>query len=63
MLVLQQLFEFSDKEIESQVNVRRSFEEFVGLGVMNDMQDADVTPFAAPALIGAGAAKGVTSTR
>ncbi len=33
MLVLQQLFNLSDEEIEFQVNDRRSFEEFVGLGV------------------------------
>ena len=36
MLVLQQLFNLSDEEVEFQVNDRRSFEEFVGLGVMND---------------------------
>ena len=40
MLVLQQLFNLSDEEIESQVNDRRSFEEFAGLGVSNDMPDA-----------------------
>jgi len=36
MLVLQQLFNLSDEGVEFQVNDRRSFEEFVGLGVMND---------------------------
>ena len=36
MLVLQQLFNLSDEEVEFQVNDRRSFEEFVRLGVMND---------------------------
>ncbi|WP_255097016.1 transposase [Synechococcus lacustris] len=35
MLVLQQLFNLSDEEIEFQVNDRSSFEEFVGLVVMN----------------------------
>ena len=40
MLVLQQLFNLSDEEVEFQVNDRRSFEEFVGLGVMNDIPDA-----------------------
>jgi IS5 family transposase len=40
MLVLQQLFNLSDEEIEFQVNDRRSFEEFIGLGVMNSIPDA-----------------------
>ena len=40
MLVLQQLFHLSDEELEFQVNDRRSFEEFVGLGVMNSIPDA-----------------------
>ncbi len=40
MLVLQQLFNLSDEELEFQVNVRRSFQEFVGLGVMNTIPDA-----------------------
>ena len=35
MLVLQQLFNLSDEELEFQVNNGRSFEEFVGLGVMH----------------------------
>ena len=38
MLVLQQLFNLSDEEVEFQVNDRRSFEDFVGLGVMNDIR-------------------------
>ncbi len=38
MLVLQQLFNLSDEELQFQVNDRRSFEEFVGLGVMNSMR-------------------------
>jgi len=40
MLFLQQLFNLSEEEVEFQVNERRSFEEFVGLGVMNDIPDA-----------------------
>jgi len=35
MLELQQLFNLSDEELEFQVNDRRSFEDFAGLGVMN----------------------------
>ncbi|WP_231594755.1 transposase [Synechococcus sp. CBW1107] len=45
MLVLQQLFNLSDEEIEFQVNDRRSFEGFVGLGVMNDIPDATTVAF------------------
>jgi len=45
MLVLQQLFNLSDEEVEYQVNDRRSFEEFVGLGVMNDIPDATTVAF------------------
>ena len=45
MLVLQQLFNLSDEELEFQVNDRRSFEEFVGLGVMNDIPDATTGAF------------------
>ena len=33
MLVIQQLINLSDEEVEFQVNDRRTFEEFVGLGV------------------------------
>ena len=44
-LVLQQLFNLSDEEIEFQVNDRRSFEEFVGLGVMNNIPDATTVAF------------------
>ena len=40
MLVLQQLFNLSDEELEFQVKDRRSFEEFVGLGVLNPIPDA-----------------------
>ena len=38
MLVLQQLFNLNDEELEFQVNDRRSFEEFVSLGVMQTSQ-------------------------
>jgi IS5 family transposase len=45
MLVLQQLFNLSDEELEFQVNDRRSFEEFVGLGVMNSIPDSTTVAF------------------
>lgn len=45
MLVLQQFFNLSDEELEFQVNDRRSFEEFVGLGVMNSIPDATTVAF------------------
>ena len=45
MLVLQQLFNLSDDEVELQVNDRSSFEEFVGLGVMNNIPDATTVAF------------------
>ena len=50
MLVLQQLFNLSDEELEFQVNGRRSFEEFVRLGVMrlgviNSIPDATTVAF------------------
>ena len=45
MLILQQLFNLSDEELEFQVNDRRSFEEFVGLGVMNNIPDATTIGF------------------
>ena len=45
MLILQQLFNISDEELEFQVNDRRSFEEFVGLGVMNSIPDATTITF------------------
>jgi IS5 family transposase len=45
MLVLQQLFNLSDEELEFQVNDRRSFEEFNGLGVMNSTPDATTVAF------------------
>jgi len=45
MLILQQLFNLSDEELEFQVNDRRSFEDFVGLGVMNNIPDATTIAF------------------
>ena len=45
MLVLHQLFNLSDEEVEFQVNDRRSFEEFVGLGIMNNIPDATTVFF------------------
>ena len=45
MLVLQQLFNLSDDDVEFQVNDRRTFEKFVGLGVMNDFPDATTVAF------------------
>ena len=45
MLVLQQLFNLSDQDVEFQVNDRRTFEKFVGLGVMNDFPDATTVAF------------------
>ena len=45
MLVLQQLFNLSDEEVEFQANDRRSFEEFVGFGVMNDIPDGTTVAF------------------
>ena len=40
MLVLQQLHNLSDGELELQVHDRRSFEKFVGWGVMHSLPDA-----------------------
>lgn len=45
MLILQQLLNLSDEELEFQVNDRRSFEEFVELGVMNSIPDATTVVF------------------
>ena len=45
MLVLQQIFNLSDEEVEFQVNDRRQFEEFVGLGIMNNIPDATTVFF------------------
>ena len=40
MLILQQLYNLSDEQLEYQVNDRRSFEEFVDLGIMDSIPDA-----------------------
>ena len=45
MVVLQQLFHLSDEEVQFQVNERRTFEKFVGLGVMNDFPDGTTVAF------------------
>jgi len=45
MLLLQQLFNLSADEVEFQVNDRRSFGEFVGLGVMNDIANPTTVAF------------------
>ena len=45
MLLPQQLFNLSDEETEFQVKDRRSFEEFIGLSVMNDIPDATTVAF------------------
>jgi hypothetical protein len=45
MLILQQLFNLSDSELEFQVNDRRSFEEFIGLGIMDTIPDATTVAF------------------
>jgi IS5 family transposase len=45
MLILQQLFNPSHEDLEFQVNDRRSFDEFVGLGVMNNIPDATTIAF------------------
>ncbi len=45
MLVLHHLFNLSDEEIEFQVNNHRSFEEFGGLGAMNDIPDTTTMAF------------------
>jgi len=45
MLALKQLFNLSDDELEFQVNDRRSFEELIGLGVMNSIPNATTVAF------------------
>ena len=54
MLVLQQLFNLSDDDTEFHLNDRRSFEEFVGVGVMNDIPDATTFAFFSEKLRNAG---------
>jgi IS5 family transposase len=50
MLVLQQLFNPSNEEIEFPINDRRSFEESIGLGVVNAIHDATTVAFFTPPL-------------
>jgi IS5 family transposase len=45
MLILQQLFNLSDSELEFQGNDRGSFEEFIGLGIMDTIPDATTVAF------------------
>ena len=45
ILALQQLFDLSDEELDFQVNDRRSFEDFIGIGVMNSIPDATTVTF------------------
>jgi IS5 family transposase len=45
MPILQEFFKLNDQELEFQVNNRRYFEEFVGLGVMNSIPDATTVAF------------------
>jgi IS5 family transposase len=54
MLVLQHLFNPGDQELEFQVNDRRSFENFVGHGVMNSIPDATTVAFFRYRLLKAG---------
>lgn len=59
MLVLQQLFNLSDEELEFQANDRRSFEEFIGLGVINSIPDATTVAFFRERLRKAGVIEGL----
>ena len=45
MLVLQQLFNLRDEQLEFQVNVRRSFEEFSGIGVITNISNPTTVGF------------------
>jgi IS5 family transposase len=45
MLILQQLFNLSDSELEFHVSDRRSFEEFIGLGIVDIIPDAATVAF------------------
>lgn len=40
MLILQQLYNLSDEQLEFQVNDRHSFEELVGIDIMDSIPDA-----------------------
>jgi hypothetical protein len=54
MLVLQQLLNLSDQELDFQINDKRSFEEFVGLGPMKNIPDATTVAFFRDRLLKAG---------
>ena len=45
LLIFQQLFNLSDSELEFQVNDRRSFEQFIGVDVMDSIPDATTVAF------------------
>jgi IS5 family transposase len=45
MLILQQLLNFRYFGLEIQVNDPRSFEEFIGLGIMDNIPDAMIVAF------------------
>ena len=45
MLVLQKVFNLIDEEVEFQANDRRTFKEFISLGIMNDIPDATKVVF------------------
>ena len=45
MLVLQKVFNLIDEEVEFQANDRRTFKEFIGLGIMNYIPDATKVVF------------------
>jgi transposase, IS5 family len=45
MLVLQKVFNLIDEEVEFQANDRRTFKEFLSLGIMNDIPDATKVVF------------------
>jgi len=45
ILILPQFINLRDEELEFEVNDRRSFEEFVGLGVMNHIPDVITIAF------------------
>jgi len=45
MLALKHLVNLSDDETEFQINYLRSFQGFLGLGVMNNIPDATIIAF------------------
>ena len=54
MMILPQLFKLSDEELKFEVNDGRSLEEFVGLGVMNNILIAATIAFFRQRLQGGG---------